>query len=321
MNIKHTIGLFVAAAALMTIDSQAQTNPTGTVTSTTRPQGAVAPDSMPVKMSRQQKRMMKKSRKQDKATTGTVSTTTEEARYRASSASDGTAINNSNTTNYNSNNVTNAPTGVGSNPNTPSVLKAEDKNAPKENMGKTTSDAGAVEAVKGAEMSKEPAVKAGSTVRNTSIGDFMASSPNYTTLQNALQSSDLFDMLKGSGPYTLFAPNNEAFKKLPAAVQGGLLDGSNRDALRKLLSYHVVSGSLDKETLASQLKASNGKAQLKTVAGGMLTVQAGANGGLTILDEQGNKVQVESTPHGQSNGVVYGIANVLMPQGGAAAFR
>lgn len=325
MKINHSIGLLTLATALTVTAGLAQTTPAGTVHSTTYPQGAIAPDSMSAKESaRMQKRAMKRNRRAERANASgtTTNTTVQDARYRESSVSDGTAINNSNVTNYNSNNVTNAPTGAGSNPNTKGTLKNDtDPGTTKPATNQPDSNVGAVHAVRGAEMTKTPAVNAGSTVRNSSIGDFIASSPNYITLQNALQTSDLFDMLKGSNAYTLFAPNNNAFKRLPTAVQSGLLDGSNRAALKQVLSYHVVSGALNKDELTRQIKAGNGKAQLKTMAGNTLTAQLGSNGHITLTDEQGNTAQVDGNSFQQANGVVYEINAVLMPGSGIDAFK
>jgi len=127
MKIKQTLTLAALGIALAATASWAQTTPTGTINPTTYPQGAIATDSMPAKASRSQKRTMKQNRKTMEQNarmnrSGTTNTSPQDARYRESSASDGTAINNSNTTNYNSNNVTNAPTGAGSNPNTKGVM-------------------------------------------------------------------------------------------------------------------------------------------------------------------------------------------------------
>ena len=325
MKINPLYGLLALGIALVSTPGMAQTTPTGTVSSTTKPQGAVAPDSTAAnKSARSQKRSMKRNRKaQRTATQGTsTSTSVQSARYRESSASDGTAINNSNVTNYNSNNVTNAPTGVGSNPSTDKAMQLQtESTGAKTTMSTTNADAGAVEAIKGAKTTEAPAVKSGSTVRNTSIGDFLASSPNYTTLQNALQSSGLFDVLKGTGPYTIFAPANDAFKKLPTAVQGGLLDGSNRDALKQLLSGHVVSGSMNSEELAQKIKDGGGKVQLKTLAGSTLTAQLGSNGRVQLTDEQGGVAHTGDNGSRQQNGVVYEVDAVLLPKEGAAAFK
>ena len=126
MKIKPSITLLAVGIVLTVTTGWAQTTPTGTATSTTYPQGAIATDSMSMsKASRQQKRTMRQNRRmtnQNASKAGTTNTSVQDAKYRESSASDGTSINNSNTTNYNSNNVTNAPTGAGSNPNTTGVM-------------------------------------------------------------------------------------------------------------------------------------------------------------------------------------------------------
>ena len=333
MKIKQTIGLIIAGIALAGASGQAQTTPTGTVTGTSVPQGAVAPDSTTnPKATRSQKRAMKRNRK-DRPNSAT-STTRQDARYRQSSSSDGTSINNSNTTNYNSNNVTTAPTGVGSNPNTPAAspvpAKPNDQpgSDPNNNAALNTSgsgsnaDAGAKQAIAAAPTTtKTPAVDAGSTVRNANVGDFIASSPNYITLQNALQSAALAETLKGSGPYTVFAPSNDAFKKLPATTQAGLLDGQNREALKNLLLNHVVKGSMKSADLTRQIKSGNGQATLETLAGGTLTAKMGPNNRIMLTDEQGGTASVESAEASQENGVVYSINAILMPKAGATAFH
>ncbi|GAB3694796.1 fasciclin domain-containing protein [Spirosoma flavus] len=187
--------------------------------------------------------------------------------------------------------------------------------------GSTSPKTGTGAAVRGARKSPEPAVVAGSTERNSSIHDFIASSPNYTTLQNALQAVNLYATLAGSGPYTLFAPTNEAFKKLPTAMQSSLLEGRNREKLKQLLAYHLLNGVVDKAELAKRVKAGGGKAQLQTVGGGVLTAQLGADGQLTLKDEQGKSMSVNSTEKRQANGVVYGVAAVLLPKNAATDFR
>lgn len=331
-----TLGL-----ALISLPGWAQTTPTGTATSTTYPVGSVAPDS--AKSSSNQRRSAKMSRAERKAMRqnakrGNAGTTAspQEGQYRQSSAANGTAVNNSNSDNYNSNNVTNAPTGVGSNPSVttnPTTLSGTTTSGSSVgssgNSGSSTTSAtssepktGTSRAVTGAKTTTAtPADVAGSTERNTNIHDFIASSPNYITLQNALQSADLYNLLKENEAYTLFAPLNSAFKKLPASIQAGLLEGRNREALKQLLSYHLVRGSLDANELSGRIKAGSGKVQLQTLAGSMLTAQMGANGRITITDEQGKSVAVESTQKVQSNGVVHGIDAVLMPKSVAGSIR
>ncbi|MDB5242471.1 MAG: beta-Ig-H3/fasciclin [Spirosoma sp.] len=334
MKITGTLTHLTLGLALISLAGWAQTTPTGTATSSTYPVGAVAQDS--AKSSASQRRSAKLSRADRKATRqnakrGDAGTATgpQEGQYRQSSAANGTAVNNSNSDNYNSNNVTNAPTGVGSNPsvtNNPTTLSGSTTsgNGGGSNTTSTTSSepkTGTSRAITGAKTSATPADVAGSTERNTNIHDFIASSPNYITLQNALQSADLYNLLKENEAYTLFAPLNSAFKKLPASMQAGLLEGRNREALKQLLSYHLVRGSLNANELSSRIKAGSGEVKLQTLAGGMLTAKMGANGGITITDEQGKTVAVESTEKVQSNGVVYGIGAVLMPKSGAGSIR
>ena len=339
MKINRILSLLIAGVVVAIDPAGAQSTATGVAPSATRPIGAVAPDSTPAKPAQRERRTQKRSRT-DKTNAGVVdqnshmnssgTTTTygpaagsansQDARYRQSSSSNGTSINNSNTTNYNTSNAINAPTGAGSNPATPPTPAEPVGNRPDGPATRSSgsdSNAGTAAAVSGARTSPTPAVAAGSTARTTSIGDFIASSPNYTTLQNALQSADLSETLKGTGPYTIFAPSNSAFKKLPASAQGGLLDGKNRSALKQLLSYHIVEGSVDTADLNRQIQAGNGKAQLRTLAGGTLTAQTGTNGRITIMDEQGHTAQLEAVGNRQANGTMYGIDTVLMPKSGA----
>jgi len=328
----QTFGLSALVFALAATAGQSQNTPTGAATSTTYPQGAVVPDSTPASgNSRAQKRAARRNRtnqnSRDNSSQPNTNTSPQDAQYRQSSSSSGTSINNSNTTNYNTNNAVNAPTGAGSNPNTtnpsstsgtPPGTDGSDNSARRQPAG-SSSSAG-VAAVANARTSKTPAVKAGSTERNTSIGDFVASSPNYTTLQNALQSAEMDVALKGNGPYTVFAPSNEAFKRLPTAVQAGLLEGRNREALKQLLAYHVVQENIDAQELNRRIKAGNGKAMLQTMAGATLTAQA-TNGGVTLTDEQGHSVRVSQTDQFQVNGVVHSIDSVLMNKMSASAFQ
>ncbi|QJD78674.1 fasciclin domain-containing protein [Spirosoma rhododendri] len=249
-------------------------------------------------------------------TTPRSATAAQSGAYRQSSSDNGTTVNSSNTTNYNSNNVTNAPTGVGSNPAAPATTSGSSRKRKPVSKGTGTGSATG-SAIQKARTAPSPAVTAGSTERNTSIHDFIASSPNYTTLQNALQAVGLFETLRGSKSYTLFAPTNDAFKKLPAAVQTGLLEGRNRQALTQLLNYHLVKGALSDDDLRKKLK-SGGTATLKTVAGESLTIASNADGQLTITDQAGNKASIIESDQKQNNGYVHGINAVLMTTGGSA---
>ena len=332
MKNNQLILLLIAGLSMMSMHGQAQTVPTGAATSANYPVGAIVTDSLPAPRSSRKNARTKRSRRNTNQNTrrgtGDTGTTSQKGQYQQSSAANGTAINNSNATNYNSNNATNPATGVGSSPSASTTPATSGASAPSDSSGSNNASAaggtpstGTSAAVTGAKTTATPAVVAGSTERNTSIHDFIASSPNYTTLQNALQSADLNELFKGNGPYTLFAPSNAAFKKLPATVQAGLLEGRNRDALKQLLSYHIVRGSVDAATLMQKIKSGNGKAQLQTVAGGMLTAQSGSGGAVTITDEQGKTAVVDAPDKLQANGVVHGVNAVLLPKSGADAIR
>ncbi|GAA4395263.1 hypothetical protein GCM10023187_01950 [Nibrella viscosa] len=158
-------------------------------------------------------------------------------------------------------------------------------------------------------------------VRTLSITDYTSAAPEYTMLVNALQVTDMTNMLEGNGQYTVFAPSNNAFNKLPATTRNNLLKGQNQDRLKNLLSYHIVQGAVDAKEIARRMNEGNGKARLQTLAGGTLTVEMGTNGRLKITDDQGGIAYVESPDHFQSNGIVHGVDKVLLPKGITVRFR
>ena len=118
------------------------------------------------------------------------------------------------------------------------------------------------------------------------IIDNAVNSADHTTLVAAVKAAGLVDTLKGAGPFTVFAPTNEAFAKLPAGAVENLLKPENKDALTKVLTYHVVAGRLSAIDLQKQIKAGNGQAELKTVSGGtLLVMMQGKN--IVLKDEKG----------------------------------
>jgi uncharacterized surface protein with fasciclin (FAS1) repeats len=120
------------------------------------------------------------------------------------------------------------------------------------------------------------------------------------------------DTLEGTGPFTVFAPTNEAFAKLPAGTVDTLLKPENKDQLVKILTYHVVAGKLSAKDLMKMIKAGGGKAELKTVSGGTLTATA-EGGKIMLTDEKGGRATVTIANVYQSNGVIHVIDTVLMP--------
>jgi uncharacterized surface protein with fasciclin (FAS1) repeats len=137
-------------------------------------------------------------------------------------------------------------------------------------------------------------------------------SPDHTTLVAAVKAAGLVDTLQGPGPFTVFAPTNEAFAKLPAGTVDTLLKPENKGQLVKILTYHVVAGKISSHELMSMIKKGGGKATLKTVSGGMLTASL-QDGKVILTDEKGGTAMVTIADVNQSNGVIHVIDAVLLP--------
>jgi uncharacterized surface protein with fasciclin (FAS1) repeats len=140
------------------------------------------------------------------------------------------------------------------------------------------------------------------------IVDVAAGNSAFGTLVAAVKAGDLVGTLSGSGPFTVFAPTNAAFAKLPAGTVDTLLKPENKDALVKVLTYHVVAGKV----MAADVVGLNRK-KVKTVQGGEFTVYL-LNGGVSLLDENKQLVRVTATDVEASNGVVHVIDRVLLPK-------
>nr|WP_284399651.1 fasciclin domain-containing protein [Dyella lipolytica] len=137
-------------------------------------------------------------------------------------------------------------------------------------------------------------------------------SKDHTTLVAAVKAAGLVDTLSGPGPFTVFAPTNEAFAALPAGTVDTLLKPENKATLIKILTYHVVPGRLSAEDLAAKVAAAGGKAELKTVEGESITVSKDGDQ-WAITDAKGNTAHVTIGNVFQSNGVIHVIDKVLMP--------
>jgi uncharacterized surface protein with fasciclin (FAS1) repeats len=137
-------------------------------------------------------------------------------------------------------------------------------------------------------------------------------SADHTTLVAAVKAACLVDTLEGAGPFTVFAPTNEAFAKLPAGTVDTLLKPENKDTLVKILTYHVVAGRLSTADIKKMIKDGNGKATLTTVSGGTITATE-SMGKITLTDEKGGTASITITNVYQSNGVIQVIDSVLMP--------
>jgi uncharacterized surface protein with fasciclin (FAS1) repeats len=144
------------------------------------------------------------------------------------------------------------------------------------------------------------------------IIDNAVNSPDHTTLVAAVKAAGLVETLKGKGPFTVFAPTNEAFTKLPAGTVDTLLKPENKAMLTQVLTYHVVPGKVDAAGLAKMIKAGKGKATLKTVSGGTLTATMHGKG-IMLTDEKGGMSMVTIADVYQSNGVIHVVDSVLLP--------
>ena len=139
-------------------------------------------------------------------------------------------------------------------------------------------------------------------------------SKDHTTLVAAVKAADLVDVLQSNGPFTVFAPTNEAFNMLPQGAVDNLLKPENKAQLQTVLKYHVVPGKISAMDLTQMIKNNGGKATLKTVEGDNLYASLDKEGNVWIWDENGGKAMVTIADVNQSNGVIHVIDHVLMPK-------
>jgi uncharacterized surface protein with fasciclin (FAS1) repeats len=144
------------------------------------------------------------------------------------------------------------------------------------------------------------------------IVDIAAGSEVHSTLVAAVKAAGLVETLKSSGPFTVFAPVNEAFAKLPAGTVEFLLKAENKATLVKILTYHVVAGNLDAAAVIAAIKAGNGTAVLTTVSGNKLTASLD-NGKVKLTDEKGGVSFVIMADLKATNGVIHVIDTVVLP--------
>lgn len=157
-----------------------------------------------------------------------------------------------------------------------------------------------------------PMVGGAAMYKSKDIVDNAVNSKDHTTLVAAVKAAGLVDTLKGKGPFTVFAPTNSAFEKLPDGTVDTLVKPENKATLTKILTYHVVAGNYDSKKIAKAIKKGNGKATLKTVSGGTLTAMMEGSS-LVLTDEKGGKSTVTIADVKQSNGVIHVVDTVVMP--------
>ena len=138
-------------------------------------------------------------------------------------------------------------------------------------------------------------------------------SKDHTTLVAAVKAAGLVETLQGKGPFTVFAPTNEAFGKLPNGTVETLVKPENKATLTKILTYHVVAGNMTAAKIKSAIKAGKGSATLKTVSGGTLTAMMNGPENIVLKDEKGGISTISTYDVVQSNGVIHVIDSVLMP--------
>jgi uncharacterized surface protein with fasciclin (FAS1) repeats len=160
---------------------------------------------------------------------------------------------------------------------------------------------------------KNPMVGGAAMYSTKDIVDNAVNSKDHTTLVAAVKAAGLVETLKSAGPFTVFAPTNAAFDKLPAGTVDNLVKPENKTILTTILTYHVVAGKMDSKAIAKAIKAGGGKAELTTVQGGKLWAWMEGKK-LVLKDEKGGMSTVTIADVYQKNGVIHVIDTVLMPK-------
>lgn len=157
-----------------------------------------------------------------------------------------------------------------------------------------------------------PMVGGAAMYKTKNIVENAVNSNDHTTLVAAVKAAGLVETLQGAGPFTVFAPTNGAFDKLPAGTVATLLKPENKDTLVKILTYHVIAGNADSKSIMKAIKKGKGKAEFKTVSGGTLTAMMDGKN-LVLVDEKGGKSTVTIADVRQSNGVIHVVDTVVLP--------
>ncbi|MEM1324959.1 MAG: fasciclin domain-containing protein [Bacteroidota bacterium] len=147
---------------------------------------------------------------------------------------------------------------------------------------------------------------------SSDIVDVAAGNDDFSTLVAAVKAADLVETLQSDGPFTVFAPDNAAFAKLPDGTLGSLLETSNKKLLTSILTYHVLAGQINASDLIGAIKVGGGEAKLKTVEGGALIARISGDTVL-LIDEKGGKSAIKTTDINADNGVIHVIDTVVLP--------
>ena len=158
-----------------------------------------------------------------------------------------------------------------------------------------------------------PMVGGAAMYKTRNIVENAVNSADHTTLVAAVKAAGLVDTLASAGPFTVFAPTNAAFDKLPAGTVETLVKAENKAMLTKILTYHVLAGKFDSKAIAKQISKGGGRAHLKTVSGDTLTAWMDGND-LLLRDVKGGTSRVTIANVNQSNGVIHVVDSVLLPK-------
>jgi len=157
-----------------------------------------------------------------------------------------------------------------------------------------------------------PMVGGAAMLRSRDIIENAVNSADHTTLVAAVKAAGLVETLKSKGPFTVFAPTNEAFDKLPVGTVDTLIKPENKEMLTKILTYHVLAGKFDSQAIAKRIREGHGSAKFTTVSGATLTASMSGND-LILRDEKGGTARVTTGNVYQSNGVIHVVDSVLLP--------
>lgn len=160
---------------------------------------------------------------------------------------------------------------------------------------------------------KAKAVKTSYTGEKKDVVDIAIGSDDHTTLVAAVKAAGLVETLKSDGPFTIFAPTNAAFDKLPEGTVATLLKPENKGQLTSVLTYHVINGKLDSGTVVDAIKKGNGKVEVKTIQGGTLTAMM-EDGAVWLKDENGGMAKIIAVDLEGTNGTIHVIDTVVLPK-------
>ena len=180
-------------------------------------------------------------------------------------------------------------------------------------VGALMTSCGEKKAEESMDMTDSTTVAVEAPVAAQTIVDVASANADFSTLVSAVTAAGLVETLSSEGPFTVFAPNNAAFAKLPAGTVDGLLNPESLDKLKAVLTYHVVAGKFDAATVVDAINKNNGKYSVTTVQGGTIVLSL-KDGNVMLTDANGGTSMVILADVAASNGVIHAIDSVVMPK-------